>query len=91
MVDLLLESTEGDAKAEVEVIYSQYEATFAADELIGPPGEVEDAAEEGAADGGAVLNGRCCGGGRCAGGRRGGGGPRGGGCAARPRQLPPPW
>ena len=54
MVDLLLESTEGDAKAEVEVIYSQYEATFAADELIGPPGEVEDAAEEGAADGGSA-------------------------------------
>jgi hypothetical protein len=56
MVDLLLASTEGDAKAEVEVIYSQYEATFVADELIGPPGEVEDAAGEGAADGGAVLD-----------------------------------
>ena len=55
MVDLLLASTEGDAKAEVEVIYSQYEATFVADGLIGPPGEVEDAAGEGAADGGAVL------------------------------------
>ena len=56
MVDLLLASTEGDAKAEVEVIYSQYEATFVADGLIGPPGEVEDAAGEGAADGGAVLD-----------------------------------
>ena len=56
MVDLLLESTEGDAKAEVEVTYAQYEATFAADGLIGPPGEMEDADEEGAADGGAVLN-----------------------------------
>ena len=56
MVDLLLASTEGDAKAEVEVIYSQYEATFVADGLIGPPGEVEDAAGEGAADGGEVLD-----------------------------------
>ncbi len=50
MVDQLLQVAEGDEKDQIDVIYAQYEATFATDELLGAPG-----GEEGVEKNAAVL------------------------------------
>ena len=48
MVDQLLQVAEGDEKDQIDVIYAEYEATFAAGELLGAPGG-EEGVEEHAA------------------------------------------
>jgi len=49
MVDQLLQVAEGDEKDQIDVIYAEYEATFAADELLGAPGGEEGVEEHAAA------------------------------------------
>jgi hypothetical protein len=46
MVDQLLATAQDDVADEVRVVFAQYEATFAADGLMGPSDDEEEAAEE---------------------------------------------